>query len=114
MFAVSLFFPMPRSTGMPQELMQRIKQWIEQTDIALLSSLGVGRFFIWLLTLTGIAADCLPERQWFEEKLTDLLMLEGVSTWMEVESIAESFIWVQSACEEGAVKLWEKVAANLS
>jgi hypothetical protein len=102
---------MPRETGLPQRLIKDIKQCVDQTDLLALVSEATRPFFIWVLMLVGIAADGLPERQWAEETLTSLLLIEGASRWNEVKNIVESFLWMEFACDGGAVKLWDKVAA---
>ena len=113
MFASSVLFPMPRSTGVPQKIIKGIKQCIDQASLVFLTSVGVRRFFIWVLMLTGIAADGLSERQWVEETLTGLLTVEGAFRWSEVKKIVESFLWMGFACDDGAMGLWDNVAAAL-
>jgi hypothetical protein len=109
MFATATLFPMPRSTCVPQKLVKEIKRYVDQTSILILH--GGGRaFFIWVLMLGGTAAVGLPERPWFEGTLVELLWLEGVSRWSEVKRILASFLWMDSACDEGAMGLWDELA----
>src|ERR1700748_1380679 len=84
LFAISALFPIPRETGLPQRLIKDIKQCIDQTDLLSLVGEGTRPFYIWALMLVGVAADGLPEREWAEETLTSLLLIEGASRWNEV------------------------------
>jgi hypothetical protein len=113
MFTTAVLFPMPRWTGVPHKLIQGIKQCVDQTHLALLISDGARPFFIWALMLAGIAATGMPERRWAEETLTDLLAMEGVSRWSELRRVVESFLWMDSACDGGAMELWDRIAAGL-
>jgi hypothetical protein len=110
-FSTALLFPVPRSTGLPQKLVKDVKQCLEQTNFIFLIDEGVRAFFIWVLVLAGVAADGLPERAWFEESLTDLVIVGGVTRWSEVKKIVESYLWMESGCDSGAMDLWDNVAA---
>jgi hypothetical protein len=112
-FATGLLFPVPRWTGVPQTLVKEVKTCLEQTSFEFLSSEGARPFFIWVTLLTGIAADGLPERLWLEESLTELLTLGGVYRWSEVKDIVESFLWMGSGCDSGAIGLWDNITAAL-
>lgn len=111
MYAVAVLFPMPRTTDVPQKLVKAIKLCVSQIDI---STLHRGRhFFIWVLALTAVAAASLPERPWYEEELAGLLSLENVSRWSELKQILASFLWMDSACDEGAMELWDEIASRI-
>lgn len=110
MYATAVSFPMPRSTGVPQRLIKEIKSCVEETTIGTLLG-GARHFFIWMLVLTGVAAVGLPERPWYEAQLIGLLTLEKVSRWIELKQILISFLWMDSACDEGAMELWDEIAS---
>lgn len=111
MYATAVLFPMPRMSGVPQKLVKEIKSCVDRIDVLILG--GGGRhFFIWVLALTGVAALGLPERPWFEEQLSALLTLEGVHRWSELKRIFASFMWMDTACDEGAMELWDEIAAT--
>jgi hypothetical protein len=98
----------------PQRLVNEIKKCVDQISLVELVSEGARSFFVWVLMLAGIAADGLPAwRQWAEETLAALLTVEGVSKWSEVKRIVDSFLWMDFACNDGAIKLWETVAEAL-
>lgn len=111
LFTRAVLFPMPRWTGVPQRLIKNIKQCVDQTHLAALISEASRSFFIWVLMLTGVAAAGLPERQWAEEMLSVFLVVQGVTRWTEIKKIVESFLWLDSACDGGAMELWDTVAA---
>jgi len=111
MLADAVLFPMPPWAGIPQKLVAEIKQCVEKINLTVLHE--GRRFFIWLLMLAGIAATGMPERPWFEQRLLPLLSIEGVSRWTELKKIVTSFLWVDSACDGGAIILWDEIAAVL-
>jgi hypothetical protein len=104
---------MPRSTGTPQILVKEIQKCIDKTSLTMLVGKITRPFFIWVLMLGGIAAEGLPERLWFEEMLNVLFVIQGTSKWREVKGIMESFLWVESCCDSGAMNLWDNVAADI-
>jgi len=108
MFADAVLFPMP---GIRQRLVAEIKQCVEKINLTVLHE--GRRFFIWILMLTGIAAIGMPERLWLEQRLLPLLSIEGVSRWVELKKIVTSFLWMDSACDGGAIILWDEIAAVL-
>ena len=114
LYATGVLFPMPRSTGVPIRLIKEIKKCVDQTNLLVLVSEGTRPFFIWVLMLTGVAADGLPEeRQWAQDALTVLLTVEGVSRWKDVKKIVELYLWMDSACDGGAMVLWDDVAVSM-
>src|ERR1700753_3039560 len=49
LFAASVLFPMPRSTGVPPRLIQEIKNCVNQASFVDLVGEGTRQFFIWVL-----------------------------------------------------------------
>jgi hypothetical protein len=115
LFATAALFPMPRFTGVPQRLVKEIRQCFDQIGLVVLVSEGARSFFVWVLMLAGIAAEGLPERQWAEETLVVLLKVtaDRVTRWSEIKEIVESFLWMEFACDRGAMKLWDNIAETL-
>lgn len=112
LFETGVLFPMPRSTGVPPRIIQDIKKCVDQISLVDLFCEAKRPFFIWVLMLTGIATDGLPDRQWVMEMLTNLLALDGVSRWRDIKKIVDSFLWMDFACESGAMELWDDIAAS--
>jgi hypothetical protein len=108
-----VLFPMPPSTGISKRLISQIKHCVDQTSFLVLVSEGARPFFIWVLMLASIAEGDAPERQWFEETLTNLFAIDGVSRWSELKKIVESFLWMESACDSAAMELWDNMADSL-
>jgi hypothetical protein len=113
LFSSCVLFPMPNSTGIPIRLIKEIKTCVDQASFVALVAEGTRPFFIWVLMLIAIAAAGLPEQQWAKERLTDLLTVEGVSKWNEIKKIVESFLWMEFACDGGAMDLWDDIAGHV-
>ena len=113
LFETGVLFPMPRSTGVPLRIIQEIKKCVYQISLVDLFCEAKRPFFIWVLMLIGVATDGLPDRQWIMEMLTDLLTLEGVSRWSDIKKIVDSFLWMDFACDSGAIALWHDVAMSI-
>lgn len=112
LYATAALFPLPRSTGLPQRLVVEIQQCIEQISEDFL--FGAGRQFIaWVLTLAGTAAMGMPERQWFQNKVIEVLSVESVSRWVELKRILASFLWMDSVCNEGGIEFWDEIVTDL-
>jgi hypothetical protein len=108
-----MFFPIPRSTNTPQNLIKEIRKCIDNMRFTTIVAETTRPFFIWVLMLGGIAAEGLPERPWFEDMLSTLFVIEGISRWSQVKGIMESFLRMESCCDGGAMNLWDNVAAGL-
>jgi hypothetical protein len=111
-YATAALFTLPLSTGCPRRLVLQIQSVVEGVQLEGLYGCG-GKFYIWVLFLTGIWAERMPERQWFIERLRRLLELEGVYRWNELKSVVMSFLWMSSICDEGGMNLWDDVSPGL-
>jgi hypothetical protein len=112
MYATAVLFPLPRYTGVPQRLIKEIKHCVDHISLEFMFG-GGSRFIAWVLMLTGIAATGMPERRWFAERLIDILTLESISRWTEFKRILTSFLWMDSACDGGAIDLWDEIVTDL-
>jgi hypothetical protein len=113
LYSTSLIFPLPQATGISRTLIKEIQRCVDKTNLTMLVSGAPRQFFIWVLMLTGIAAERMPElRAWVEEMLNLLLVLEGASKWIEVKGIVESFLWIGACCDDGAMNLWDEIAIH--
>jgi Fungal specific transcription factor domain len=111
-YAAAVIFPIPSSTGCPQRLVSLLRT--AMNDLSFENLYGnEARAMIWILFLAGVAAQGMPQRPWFAQRLRSLLMLERISRWSEVKSLVMSFLWIGSVCDEGAMELWDDVASGL-
>jgi hypothetical protein len=111
-YASAIFYVLPPSTGCPRRLVlwvQRVTRDVSYEDL----NGGEVKCFIWALFLAGIAAEDMPERPWFVERLRRLLALASVSRWSEIKRVVVLFLWSNSVCDEGGMNLWDIVASDL-
>ncbi|KAI6889473.1 hypothetical protein KC360_g240 [Hortaea werneckii] len=64
---------------------------------------------IWSLSVGALANSRTPERRFFEDRLSTVLKLRRITSWPEVQSILEEFLWSDVACRHGAAVLWASI-----
>jgi hypothetical protein len=102
----------PVASGLPRRLVLMIQAALKDIPLNDLSEIE-RRFYIWVLFLTGIWAERLPERAWFIERLRGLLEREGIARWTGLKSVVTSFLWMSYVCDEGGMNLWDDMASEL-
>jgi hypothetical protein len=70
-------------------------------------------FFLWILVLGGIAALGKPERNWYVTRLARVVKKRHLYGWDEVEEELLAFLWLDSACGPGGLRLWSEVMETL-
>jgi hypothetical protein len=112
-YTTATLIALPLSTGVPQRLISLIQLEIEYIQFEDLYSCQA-RFYIWVLFLTGIWAEGMPERAWFIKQLKCLLELENISRWKDLKSVLLSFLWMSPVCDEGGMNLWDDIGSNFT
>jgi hypothetical protein len=62
------------------------------------------------LVTAGTAAERMPERPWFVQRLKALIASEGINRWSGLKAIVNSYLWMSSAMDESAMNLWDEIA----
>jgi len=107
-YDLSIIFPMPSFTGVVQRLVSQTKEVVEWITVQ--SCVGARvNFHVWVLFMSGTAAEWMPERPWFVQRLKALFVLENISVWSDLQKILNSFLWMGSAMDEPAINLWNEI-----
>ncbi|KAI7172010.1 hypothetical protein KC316_g10930 [Hortaea werneckii] len=64
---------------------------------------------IWSLSVGALASFRSPERSFFEDCLKSIMKLRRITSWPQVQSILEEFLWSDVACRHGAAVLWASI-----
>jgi hypothetical protein len=67
---------------------------------------------LWVFAVGGVAADGLPERQWFVSHLIHFADSMGIESWEEMKSRIRVVIWHEILCDRPHHKLWREVEAR--
>jgi hypothetical protein len=67
-------------------------------------------FRLWLLFLGAMASDQMPVQSWYVSELRMLAPKYGMR-WTLVKKVLEGFLWLDIACGEGALEVWQLVLA---
>ena len=65
---------------------------------------------LWIYFLGGITATGLPERVWFVENTSALLVRLKLKDWADVKLVLHSFLWLDRGCDAGARVFWSEVS----
>jgi hypothetical protein len=108
-YDLSIIFPVPLSTGVIAKLVSMAKTVLETMRLEIM--LGVGaKALTWILFMAGAAAESMTERSWFVEKLRLVLVSEAIYHWDTVSEILNSYLWMSSAMDDAAMKLWDEIS----
>lgn len=110
-YDLSIIFPVPPSTGVLAKLVA-MSQAVS-TTMRLEFMLGPSaKTCMWVLFMAGSAAENLPERPWFVERLRMVLVYEAIYDWNTVRDILNSYLWLSSAMDDAAVRLWDEISTG--
>lgn len=62
----------------------------------------------WILTMGGIAATDLTERDWFVKELRNLTKLLGLKSWQQYSGILKQGLWLAATNDEDGRDLWDE------
>jgi hypothetical protein len=108
LYSTAVLFPSPPSKRTLPKIASQLKSVIEDFRLETCFD-GGGKLLIWALLLGGIASEGTLERVWFLRRLKPLLAMEGVLEWRLLTDLVERFLWMDSACEDGALSVWEEL-----
>jgi hypothetical protein len=108
LYSTAVLYPLPPSTGTLPKLTSMLKTAVENFRLETCFE-GGGKLLVWALLLGGIAAEGTLERVWFLRRLKPLLAMEKITEWSLLLQLVEKFLWMDSACQDGALNVWEEL-----
>lgn len=108
-YDLSIIFPVPPVTGVVARLVAKAKATLQMMRLEAMLGAGV-KAITWVLFMAGAAAESMPERRWFVEKLRLVLVSESTYQWDTVREILNSYLWMSSAMDDAAVRLWHEIS----
>ncbi|QDS75453.1 hypothetical protein FKW77_004118 [Venturia effusa] len=109
-FDLSIIFPVPPSTGVMAKLVAMSQSAFETMRLEVMLG-DSAKICIWMLFMAGCAAESMSEeRAWFVERLRLLLFSEAIYDWAAVREILDSYLWLSSAMDEAAIRLWHEIS----
>jgi hypothetical protein len=108
LYSTAVLFPSPPSKRTLPRIASMMKTTIEDFKLETCFE-GGGKLLVWALLLGGIASEGTLERVWFLRRLKPLLAMEGIVQWRLLTDLVDRFLWMDSACEDGALGVWEEL-----
>jgi hypothetical protein len=108
-YDLSIIFPVPSSTGVIAKLVANAKVVLETMRLEIVLGASA-KVLTWVLFMAGAAAESMYERPWFVEKLKLVLVSEAICHWDSVREILNSYLWMSSAMDNAAVRLWDEIS----
>lgn len=111
LYSSCTLFPLPASTGAVQRLVTMLKTAIEDMPLEIVLD-GAASMLAWALFLGAIASEIVTDegvQSWYLQRLKSVLQLIGGKSWAEVKQLLTSFLWMEEACDEGAMRVWERL-----
>lgn len=109
-YDLSIIFPVPPSTGVVAKLVSMSQSTLETTNLEFMLG-ACARICIWVLFMAGSAAESMSdERAWFVGRLRMVLVSEAIYDWIAVRDILNSYLWLNSAQDEAAMRLWDEIS----
>jgi hypothetical protein len=112
-YAVGVLFPLPASAAPFPTLVRDLKAALEESNLAFhWPSASAISMLLWVLTIGGIAAQDMPERQWYLETLRKFIGETGLLSWPGLRTHLKSILWLDIACEPGGLMLWNETGSH--
>ena len=109
LFSSCVLFPLPASTGTVQRLVKMIKTSVEDLPLETVLD-SAAPMVLWVLILGAISCDIMTEQDtktWYNRRLEAILRLTGAKSWPQIKRMLVTFLWMDGACDEGALRVLE-------
>lgn len=110
-YSFGVIFPVSNAYNLQQELVRRLRGSLESFEGESWED-GISGLRLWMLVLGGIAASDGPCRTWIVEQLRRFVRIWEICEWRSVKEVLRSFLWLESACDNGGRLLWSEVIAK--
>lgn len=108
-YDLSIIFPVPPSAGVVAKLVAMSQSTLETMRLEFMLGAGA-KICTWVLFMAGSAAESMSgERAWFVERLRVVLVSEAIYDWITVREMLNSFLWMSSAMDDAAIRLWDEI-----
>ncbi|GFF51616.1 hypothetical protein IFM51744_07633 [Aspergillus udagawae] len=107
LYATHVTFPLPRSALIRAMILPLLASKLDQMTQVLCSPL-----LLWCATVAAISAEERPEHARLVEHVGTLCRGLSVTSYPHFVGILETFAWVDVACSEGCLRLWERLAVQ--
>lgn len=108
LYSIAVTYPIPVQKHVRQKLVVDLQIALRRSrSLACWRQLPEGIF--WPLYFGAIAANYIPERQWFIEQICTFKVTLSLHSWADVREIMDSFLWLDSACESGGKIVWAEI-----
>jgi hypothetical protein len=108
-YDLSIIFPIPPFSGVIQRLVSNAKVVLDSMRLEVVFGPSA-KALTWVLFMAGTAAEYMSERPWYVERLKMVLASEEIYQWETVKGILNSYLWMSSAMDEAALKLWNEIS----
>lgn len=109
-YGAGVIIPIPSKNSPLPQLARLIQACLINTDTETIWDTPPARVALfWILTLGGIAAESLPERVWFVEKLGYVSRVNYCCCWPDLRNLLGFMPWYGPACDPAARLLWDEV-----
>jgi hypothetical protein len=105
LYAVMVTFPIPRSNGVRQTLLQNLQEVLTSIGMAE-ERKEVLEVYLWCLVLGGIASLGHDKLTWYTEKTRLVASHLELDSWKDAEATLKDFAWLRSACNPGGMSFW--------
>jgi hypothetical protein len=98
-YSLLVTFPMPYIAAPFQHLVTQLKIALDGWD-------GSDQMLIWVLTMGGIGAMGLSEREWFVNQFREAVTRMGVTTWNEAKESIKRGLWFEATNDRDGNDFW--------
>lgn len=105
-YSLSVVLPVKTSDPWLEKLLRQMRQLLEVSVTDLWTEQGTP-LLIWTLFVGGMAAFSTSHCSFFVNYLRTVLQTDSRTSWPDVKSMLEGFLWRDAACGNGAALLWQ-------
>jgi hypothetical protein len=67
--------------------------------------------FLWILMLGAMTATETGFRPWYIDQLKVIVKKLELTSWKDAKEVLKTFLWLDSACEQGGQQGWDEIFA---
>jgi len=97
-FSYGVIYPFPNPEPMAL-LVSRLEMVIQEVTVDC-------ELLLWALVIGGIGAARTSPEAWYIKELIKLRRRMNLRSWNEAKMILRDYLWLDRACDQGALELW--------
>lgn len=111
--AIYIFLPFENHYPDPRIMINSLLHKLKSNLGSIVQRLESSPLLPWFLSVGGVAAEDLPERDWFVGHLGDVMNAFGLKIWPALRDCLTMVLWKAKVCDGPFLRLWDETALHV-